>query len=102
MVLHGGEDKEYSHEIDGKSCGNSLCLFPNTIMHCDNFNSDIVYPNKTLCVEILASYLETTLINAFRFFVNHGSKTVTNLLSFHLKKQKTFMNEFRFEDENFV
>ena len=28
MVLDGGKDKEYSHKIDGKSCGNTLCLSP--------------------------------------------------------------------------
>ena len=28
MVLYGGKDKEYSHKINGKSCGNTLCLSP--------------------------------------------------------------------------
>ena len=41
MVLYGEKDKEYSHKIDGKSygntlclsqsCGNTLCLSPHTI-----------------------------------------------------------------------
>ena len=31
MVLDGGKDKEYSHKIDGKSFGNTLCLSPHPI-----------------------------------------------------------------------
>ena len=49
LVLHeeGGSDKRNFQKIPHQSCGKySLCPPPppsNTIMHCNNFNSDIVY-----------------------------------------------------------